>query len=58
MKAFDSLVLVVRDLVDITDNNITSFCDVAVYQNGEYLDSESGSWMHLNNIGFVDKFFL
>jgi hypothetical protein len=58
MNTFSSLVIVIRDMVNIADDSISSFCDVLAYQNGELLDAESASWKHLDSNRVLDSFFL
>jgi len=47
------MVIVVRDMINIADENIKSFCSIEIYIADELIDCETVSWNHLENSEFL-----
>jgi len=47
------MVIVVRDMINIADIKINSFCSIEIYIADELVDCETTSWNHLENSEFL-----
>lgn len=50
----NSLVIVIKDVISSSNEYITNFCQVVVYQNGELLESSTTRWDTLEANDLLD----